>query len=122
MQDPGSGLLLPKKFVDEKQALKKVIDDLVDHAVLESQHISQTYYLSIHACFDKHDPSEFRIDQPVVTYKLPPFVSNQFVFWVNNQKGVCELLWIASKKNGKIVVDFNTKGVAYLRAKGAMPT
>lgn len=123
MQDPGSGLMLPRQFVDEKQALKKTIDDLVDKVVLAHQHIKDTYYLVLHAKFDKLDPSKFMISQPVITKRLPPFVSNQMVFWVSNRKGICELLWMVSKgANKKLKVDFNTTGVAYLQAKGAMPT
>ena len=120
--DPGSKLLLPRQFVDEKQALKKVIDDIIDRAVYDNQHIKGTYFLVIHARFDKHDGTTFRVSQPVITKKLPPFVSNQMVFWVNNQKEICELLWMTSKKNGKLSVEFNQTGVAYLQAKGAMPS
>lgn len=122
MQDPVSGLLLPRQHVDEKQALKKVIDDLLDDTVLANQHIKKTYYLVLHAKFDKNDASQFVISRPIITYKLPPFVSNQMVFWVNNQKGICELLWMTSKKNGKLAIEFNKTGVAYLQAKGAMPS
>ena len=122
LQDPVSGLILPTKFVDEKMALKKVIDDLIDSAVNANQHIRETYYLALHAKFNKFDPSQFDISQPVITFKLPPFISNQFVFWVNNKKGICELLWMTSKRNGKLAVEFNKEGVAYLQAKGAMPS
>lgn len=122
VQDPVSGLMLPPQFVDEKQSLKKVIDKLVDEAVFANQHLKQTYYLVLHARFDKWIPTQFMVSPPVVTFKLPPFVSNQLVFWCNNQKGICELLWMTSKKNGKLAVDFNQSGVAYLQAKGAMPS
>lgn len=122
LADPKSGLLLPREFVDEKVALKKVIDDVIDNAVLANQHLKFTYYLVVHAKFDQFDPTKFVVSQPVITDRLPPFVSNQLVFWVNNQKGICELLWMTSKKNGKLAVEFNTSGVAYLQAKGAMPS
>ena len=123
LQDPTSGLLLPSQFVDEKQALKKIIDEMVDTAVYANQHIKRNYFLTLHAKFDKFDPSKFVISSPVVTYKLPPFVSNQMVFWVSNKKGICELLWMVTKdKNNKLKIDFNKEGVAYLQAKGAMPT
>ena len=122
MQDPSSGLLLPRQFVDEKVALKKVIDDLVDKCVYDNQHLTFTYYLQLHMRFSKHDSAQFEISQPVITTKLPPFVSNQLVFWVNNQKGICELLWMVSKRSGKLAVEFNKSGVAYLQAKGAMPS
>ena len=121
VQDPVSGLLLPRQLVDEKQALKKLIDELVDKAVNEYQHLDRTYFLILHAKFDKYNPNEFRVSAPVATFKFPPFITNQFVFWVNNKKGICELLWMTSKRNGKLSVEFNTNGVAYLQAKGAMP-
>jgi hypothetical protein len=123
LQDPASGLMLPRQFVDEKIALKKVIDDVVDHAVLANQHIKHTYYLSLHAKFDKYDPSKFVVSQPVITSRLPPFTSNQMVFWVSNEKGICELLWMVTRgSNRKLKVEFNKSGVAYLQAKGAMPS
>lgn len=122
LQDPGSGLMLPRQFVDEKASLKKVIDELVDNAVNANQHLKETYYLVLHAKFDKHDPSQFMVSQPVISFKLPPFVSNQLVFWVSNSKSICELLWMTSRKNGKLAVEFNKTGVAYLQAKGAMPS
>jgi hypothetical protein len=123
LQDPTSGLLLPRQHVDEKVALKKVIDDVVDNAVLDNQHLRETYYLTVHAKFDQYDPSKFVISPPVITYRLPPFTSNQMVFWVSNKKGICELLWMVTRgDNGKLKVEFNKKGVAYLQAKGAMPS
>ena len=120
---PGSGLLLPREFVDEKASLKKQIDDLVQDSVNQMSHVKENYFLVIHAKFNKHDSSEFQISQPVATFKLPSFVSNQLVYWVSNQRGICELLWmVSSKKPGqKLKVEFNTQGVAYLQAKGAMP-
>lgn len=123
MQDPLSGLLLPRQHIDEKQALKKVIDELVDNAVYANQHLKEVYYLALHAKFDEKDPTQFVISAPVVTFRLPPFVSNQLVFWVSNSKSICELLWMVTRDNkGKLKVEFNTKGVAYLQAKGAMPS
>jgi len=121
--DPVSGLIMPREFIDQKQALKKVIDDIVDRAVLENQHLTETYYLTLHMRFDKLDPNKFIVDAPIVTYRLPPFTSNQMVFWVSNRKGICELLWIVRRnKLGKLDVEFNKEGVAYLQAKGVMPS
>lgn len=123
LQDPISGLLLPRQHIDEKQALKKVIDDIVDNSVLSNQHIKKTYYLTLHARFDNIDKSKFIVNQPIITYRLPPFTSGQMVFWVSNKKGICELLWMVTRnKNGKLKVEFNKTGVAYLQSKGAMPS
>lgn len=123
LQDPTSGLLLPRQFVDEKQSLKKVIDALIDKAVYANQYIKRTYYLVIHAKFNRLDSSKFEVSPPVITYKLPPFVSNQMVFWVNNAKGICEILWMVTRgSDRKLKVEFNKTGVAYLQAKGVMPS
>jgi hypothetical protein len=122
--DAVSGLILPEKFIDEKQSLKKSIDSVVDQAVYANQHIRGTYYLTVHAKFDRLQPDTFTISPPIVTKKLPPFISNQMVFWVSNEKGICELLWMVppKKKGQKLKVEFNKSGVAYLQAKGAMPS
>jgi len=122
MQCPNSGLILPSKFIDEKEALKKVVDEVVDEAVYANQGKKGTYYLTLHMKFNKMDSSQFDITPPIVSDKLPPFLSNTLVFWVNNTKGICELLWMVSKKSGKLKIDFNNTGVAYLQAKGAMPS
>lgn len=122
MQDPVSKLMLPRQFVDEKQALKKVIDDLVDRSVRANDREKRNYYLTLHAKFNTLNPTQFEISPPMVTYRLPPFMANRLVFWVSNTKGICELLWMTSKKNGKLNIEFNKEGVAYLQAKGAMPT
>lgn len=118
--DAVSGLVLPEKLIDEKASLKKVIDELIDRSVMDNQHLSENYFLSLNAKF-KGD--QFQISQPVISYRLPPFVSNSFVFWVSNKRGICELLWMVPAKmpGQKLKPEFNTKGVAYLQAKGAMP-
>lgn len=123
LQDPASGLMLPRQHVDEKQALKKLIDDVIDSAVYANQHITENYYLILHAKFDRFDSTKFIVSQPVISYRLPPFTSNQMVFWLSNKKGICELLWMVTRGNDrKLKVEFNKTGVAYLQAKGAMPS
>lgn len=121
---PETGLILPMKFIDEKQSLKKSIDEWVDKTVLMHQHLKETYFIVFHAKFDPQDPTVFCMDAPVITHTLPPFTSNQMVFWVCNSRGICELLWVVppKEKGGKLKVEFNKKGVAYLQAKGAMPS
>lgn len=121
---PSTGLLLPREHIDQKQALKKLIDEWVEKAVNANQHLTHTYFLVFHAKFDPYEDNAFKVDAPLVTDKLPPFVTNQMVFYVNNRLGLCELLWIVppKKKDGKLKVEFNKEGVAYLQAKGAMPS
>jgi len=120
---PTSGLILPKEFIDEKQSLKKSIDSMVESMVNSLSHVKENYFLVFHAKFDKYDPTQFVVSSPVAMMNIPPFTSNQLVYWVSNQRGICELLWmVAPKKPGeKLRVEFNKEGVAYLQAKGAMP-
>lgn len=124
MECPQSGLMLPRQFIDQKQALKKVIDDYVEKVCSAYSHLDHSYFLTLHAKFDPFNPSEFKIDAPKITKKLPPFMSNSFVWWICNRKGLCELLWMVppKKKGEKLKVEFNKDGVAYLQAKGAMPS
>lgn len=123
LQDPKTGLILPQGFVDQKEALKKVIDQLVDAAVNANNHMRGTYFLTLQARFDKHDPGQFNVSAPIVTLKIPPFKADSLVFWVNNEKSVCELLWMVTRGRRKqLKVEFNKSGVAYLQAKGAMPS
>jgi hypothetical protein len=120
-KDPVSGLELPMKFIDEKQSLKKSLDDWVDKTVREHQHLDYNYFLTLHAKFDP-DGITFTIDAPKITNKLPPFISNSFVYWVCNRRGMWELLWMVTRgRDKKLKVEFNKNGVAYLQAKGAMP-
>lgn len=123
-KDPVSGMILPTALIDQRTSLKAELDKVVDNAVNSLSHLKDTYYLTIHAKFDKMNPEKFTISEPVASLKLPGFISNSFVFWVNNSKGICELLWmVPPKKPGeKLKVEFNKKGVAYLQAKGAMPS
>ena len=121
---PDSKLMLPRQFVDERRALSNVIQEYVDRVCTDYQHLDGTYYLTLKARFDRFNPGQFNMDQPKITKKLPPFLANSFVYWICNAKGVKELLWMVppSKRGEKLNVEFNTKGVAYLQAKGAMPS
>jgi hypothetical protein len=124
LECPSTGLMLPRKFIDEKQSLKKSIDEWVEKAVNSMNHVKENYFLMFHASFDRFNPELFNMNAPVVTFKIPPFMSNQIVFWVSPKRGICELLWMVApcKKGQKLKVEFNQKGVAYLQAKGAMPS
>ena len=124
MMKDASGLILPKRFVDEKQSLKKSIDSWVEKATSDLSYIKENYFLTFHAKFNPRNPSEFMMNPPKVTFKLPPFLSNTMVFFVSNARGLCELLWMVApvKKGEKLKVEFNKEGVAYLQAKQAMPS
>jgi len=119
-----SGLILPKRFVDEKLSLKQTIDEWVDKTVSDLSHIKDNYFLTFHAKFNPHNPAEFMIKAPKVEFKLPQFCSNTMVFFVSNARGLCEMLWMVApvKKGEKLKPEFNIKGVAYLQAKNAMPS
>lgn len=119
---PKTGLLIPSNLIDQKFALKKFIDDWLERTVLANQHIKVPYFITFHAKFDPLNPEEFHVNQPKITKILPPFMSNTMVFWVDNKRSICEMLWMVppKKKGEKPKIEFNTKGVAYLQAKGAL--
>ena len=119
----GAGALHSTELTDEKQSLKESINKVV-YAAVESVDIREVYFLTFHAKFNKLNPSEFVISQMLATFKLPPFTSNTMVFYVDPRRGFIELLWMVppKDKNGKLSVEFNNEGVAYLQLKGAIPS
>jgi len=120
---PASGLLIPENFIEEKHSLKKSINEIVEKAI-NSVKIKDNYFLVLHAKFDDFDGGTFVVSKILASLKIPGFRSNQQVFFVSPKRGICELLWmVAPKKPGeKLKVEFNTNGVTYLQAKGAMPS
>lgn len=114
-----SGLVYPSNFMHEKEALNKVLDDLVINTIEHDlSHVTRNYFLSIHARFDQFNPKIFRAGVPKATTRLPDFMTNTFVFFICPSKGFWEPLWMVGI-NG--IPEFNTGGVAYLQAKEAMP-
>jgi len=122
---PVSKLLLPEKLIEEKSSLKNELNKIVDDAINSLSHLRENYFLTMHAKFDKFDPSVFVVSQLVATLKVPnAFMSNTMVFWINVKNAVCVLLWMvpSTREGEKPEPEFNKPGVAYLHAKGAMPS
>jgi hypothetical protein len=118
-----SELIQSTDLNEEMTSLKKSINKVVEDAV-NSVQLREDYFLVLHAKFDPLDPSVFVISQLIASLRIPPFCSNTMVFFVSPTKGFIELMWmVAAKEKGKkLKVEFNKKGVAYLQAKGAMPS
>ena len=113
-------LLLHPDFMDEKETLKTYLGKSVDTIVLQNQHRSDPYFVIFHERSDSTN-SQMKIS---VVQTLPSFITNSIVFFVSNKTGICEWLWTVPPKEcgKKLRVEFNTSGVAYLQAKGAMPS
>jgi len=121
---PDSNLMLPREFIDQRKALVKVINEVLEKATNSLSHVRENYFLSLSAKLSKFNPEEFEIAEPIMTEILPPFKSNQMVYFISPQRGFRELLWMVApvQKGEKLKVEFNKSGVAYLQAKGAMPS
>jgi hypothetical protein len=119
----GNGTLSKTDMIEETTSLKRSINKVVEDAV-NSVNLREDYFLVMHAKFNPLDPSVFIISQMVACLRLPPFSSNSMVFWISPKRGIIELMWMVAptKKGEKLQVEFNKKGVAYLQAKGAMPS
>ena len=119
-----SNLALQDEFIENKISLKKCLNEIVEKAIDSMVYLKENYFLIVHAKFDPCDPTTFVVSQIKASLKIPPFHSNQMVFWVSPKRGIRELLWMVAprKKGEKLKVEFNKKGVAYLQAKGAMPS
>lgn len=114
-------LLLHPDFMDEKEVLKKYLGKAVDTIVMQNQKRTEPYFITFH---EKSDSENSQMKISIAT-QLPGFITNTIVFWVCNRRGICEWLWTVPPKlpNGKQPKpEFNTSGVAYLQAKGAMPS
>jgi len=113
-------LLLHPDFMDEKETLKKFLNKALETIVNQNQKRDESYFIIFH---EKSDASNSQHKIRVKT-TLPSFITNSIVWWVNNKQGICEWLWtVPPKEVGKPMrVEFNTTGVAYLKAKGVMPT
>ena len=122
-RDPVSKLILPQKFIEAKHSLKSSLNKIVEEAI-NSVTIRENYFLILHARFDKLDPEKFIVSQIKASLKIPAFTSNQMVFFISPKRGIKELLWMVSprKKGEKLKIEFNKSGVAYLQAKGVMPS
>lgn len=120
LREPHSDLLLPPGFYEERDLLKKYLGMAVDTIVNRNQHRTDPYFIVFHEKSDGENSNQkIRIENTI-----PGFVTNSIVFWVCNKRAICEWLWtVPPKEPGqKMKVEFNTSGVAYLQAKGAMPS
>jgi hypothetical protein len=113
-------LLVDPAFFDEKEQMKDYLGKAVDAIVMQNQKRTEPYFIVFHEKSDSIN-SQMKIS---VSTTLPNFVTNQITFWCCNKRGICEWLWtVPPKEEGKgLRVEFNTTGVAYLQAKGAMPS
>ena len=113
-------LLLPEHFLDEKEKLKMYMGKAVDTIVNRNQRLGEPYFIIFHEQSDGINSRQ----KITLKHSLPGFITNSIVWWVCNKRGICEWLWtVPPKEEGKkLRVEFNTTGVAYLQAKGAMPS
>lgn len=113
-------LLVDSAFIDEKEQMKSYLGKAVDTIVMQNQKRTEPYFIVFH---EKSDAEHSQMKISVSTV-LPGFVTNQIVFWVCNRRGICEWLWTVPPRMGKenLKPEFNTSGVAFLQAKGAMPS
>jgi len=113
-----SGLMVPRDFKDDKEAMKENLKQLVEKTVSKNSHRDGRYFIIFHSRFDQFNP--YMLKQKMrVTEVMPGFITNSIVFWVCNKRSICEWLWSVSPTKS---IQFNTEGVAYLQAKGAMPS
>ena len=81
-------LLVNPKFIDEKEMMKSYLNKAVDTIVNQNQKRTEPYFIVFHEKADAVN-SQMKIS---VSTTLPGFVTNQIVFWVCNQRGICEWL------------------------------
>ena len=117
-------LILPKYLEQRKDYLmyecdefKKKLNKFID----ENQDIKEPYFILFKQNFDQVNPGIAR-EAMSIYYDRPPLIVGTMVYWVDNTRGACFLLWTvnhqgkpkfnleAPKKLGKLLRVTNVKG------------
>lgn len=96
-------LILPKYLDEREQFLHFQCDEFKDKLnkfIDENQDIREPYFVLYKQNFDQKDPSQAR-EALSVYYERPPLIVGTMVFWIDNSRGACFLLWTVSHQ-GKI--------------------
>lgn len=101
-------LILPKylerkrQFLDfECEEFSKKLNKFID----ENQELRDPYFILYKQNFDQKDPNVAR-EAMSIYHQRPPLIVGSMVFWIDNTRGACFLLWTISHQ-GKI--KFNKK-------------
>lgn len=88
-------LILPKYLQEREDYLHYECDEFskkLNAFIDENQDIREPYFILFKQNFDQKDPSVAR-EVMSLYFDRPPLMKNTMVFWVDNTRGACFLLW-----------------------------
>ena len=107
-------LILPKYLQEREDYLNYTCDEFskkLNAFIDEHDDFDEPYFILFKQNFDPLNPS---IQNEVMSFYLqrPPLITGTMVFWVDNSRGLCFMLWSVTHQ-GK--VKFNTKAASQLQ-------
>lgn len=118
-------LILPKYLQEREDFLHYECDEFkkkLNAKIDENQDIREPYFILFKQNFDKENPGIAR-EAMSIYYDRPPLIVGSMVYWIDNTRGACFLLWTvnhqggikfnkeAPKRLGKLLRVSNVKGV-----------
>ena len=90
--DRQCNLILPDSFYEDKEAMVNSFQKSLEKFLSDNSDVDHPYFLLFKGAFDENNPLVNR--QAFSRYaRRPPLITNSMVFWVDNKRGACLLLW-----------------------------
>jgi len=106
-------LILPKYLQEREDYLHYECDEFskkLNNFIDENQDIRDPYFILFKQNFDQKNPGVAR-EAMSLYFDRPPLINGSMVFWVDNTRGACFLLWsVTHQGNAK----FNLKAAEKL--------
>lgn len=106
-------LILPKYIQEREDYLNYECDEFskkLNKFIDENQDIREPYFVLFKQNFDQKNPSIAR-EAISLYFQRPPLIKGSMVFWVDNTRGACFLLWSVTHQG---MAKFNTKAAEKL--------
>ena len=92
-------LILPKYLDEREQYLNYEVEEFskkLNGFINENQDIREPYFILFKQNFDQKNPGIAREAMSVYLDRRPPLLKGSMVYWVDNTRGACFLLWTVS--------------------------
>ena len=106
-------LILPKYLQEREDYLHYEVDEFkkkLNSFIDEHEDYREPYFILFKQNFDQKDPSKSR--EAMSFYEIrPPLIKGSMVYWVDNTRGACFLLWSITHQG---MAKFNTEAAKQL--------
>lgn len=108
-------LIIPARYSKEKEAYAEhsaiEFRRKLEAFLSENQHEKDPYFIMFKQNVNIYKPNQMNAAFSIYRQR-PPFITRSLVFWVDNSRGLCELLWAVNRQRN---VKFNTKAAERLK-------